>query len=214
MKHTVSDLLVAITVGAAMLFGSACSRGTKVANSGGPAVQSKPDAKLLLRERHTGVLAADGLLFFIECTAAEVKDEVRQTTGLNSGGGLNLQAETRSEFKNPVNKKPLSTPHPWEKDPKDFDFLLDWNIDLNEHTKLSMGEPLIITVNESLKLTKVSDPKITKTWSYTYDLEEAQNLGEPNKDPNEVALDQLKTRVSPARGPVLKEIRSFIQSNK
>ena len=201
-----SDLLVAITVGAAMLFGSA--------NSGGAAGHSKPDANLLVRETHTGVMAADGLLFFIECTATQDNEQVKHTTTLESGDGINVQTETHSEFKDPVNKRPLATPKPWTKDPKDFDFLLDWIIDLNEHTKFSMGEQLQITVNESLKLMKVSDPKITKTWSYTYDLEEAQNLGEPNKDPKEVALDQLKTRVSPARGPVLKEIRSFIQSNK
>jgi hypothetical protein len=220
MKKTSSTLLIVISLLASMLFGGGCSRGVNdqrrsSVNSAQPetANQGKTDAKLLVRERLTGVLAVDGLTFYIRCRDAETNDK-GESTVLSSGDGLNVQSESHSEFKDPVTKKAASTPQAWAKDPKDFDFQLDWDKDLNEHAKTSTGEPLKIAVSESLKLTKVSDPKVTKTWTYTYDLQGPASLYEPNEGADQLALDQIKSRIRPVRDPLLKEIRSFIQSNK
>lgn len=171
-------------------------------------------AKVLVRERHTGVVAADGLLFIMSYTLAMTKDEVRQGTEFRSGPGLSVEPESRTEFRNPVDKKPLSTPADWTKDPKNFDFLVDWNMDWTEHSKTFMGQGLEFTVKENWKLEKVSDPGTTKSWSYTYDLHgPAMFVGTTEKD-EEAASEQVKTVVRPLREPVLKEIRSFIEANK
>ncbi len=172
-----------------------------------------PTAKVLARERNTGVVAMDGLTSVMNYIATGVKDEVRRSTVFESGQGLDVQSEGHTEIKLPVDKK-SSSPAAWTRNPKDFDFLVNWEINWTEHQKTYVGEPLTLTVKETIQVEKVSDPKVTKTWTYTYDLHDPQSFNYPKiTTPEEVALDKTKTVIAPARGPVLNEVRSFILAN-
>lgn len=167
--------------------------------------------KVLVQERYTGLLAIDGLAFLTTYMATEIKDEVKRTTTLDSGNGLVVEPEVQMEIKTPADKKPRS-PEPWKKDPKGFDFVLEWNKEWTEHEKKAFSEPFQATVNETLKLVKVSDPKVMKSWSYAYDIKNPGLTGDA-KTLDEIILDQIRAVVSPVRAPVLKEIRAFINSN-
>jgi hypothetical protein len=113
-----------------------------------------------------------------------------------------------------VDKKALSSHKVWKKDPKNYDFLLDWNIDWMEQSKASLDQPLMLTVKETLKLEKVSDPKVTKSWTYTYNLHSPAAVTTSTESDEKLALEQTKSIVIPLREPTLKEIKLFIETNK
>jgi len=198
---------------AMVLVACSCGRQDKKGETAGASPATKP-VRVLVRERHSGVVAADGVLFIMSYTLAMTKDQEKQATELTSGAGLSVEPESHTEFRSPVDNKPFSSPANWKNDPKNFDFLLDWNMDWTEHSKTSMGQRLEVTVKENWKLEKVSDPAKNKSWSYTYDLKgPAQSISTTEED-EKAASEQIKTVIRPLREPVLKEIRSFMDANK
>jgi len=204
---------ILICVVAIALVACSCGRQGGKGDTTGSSPAIKP-VRVLVRERNSGVVAADGLLFIMSYTLAMTKDQEKQATELTSETGLSVEPESHAEFRSPVDNKPLSSPANWKNDPKNFDFLLDWNMDWTEHSKTSMGQALQFTVKENWKLEKVSDPGRNKSWSYTYDLKGTAQLVATTEQDEKAASEQIKTVIRPLREPVIKEIRSFIDANK
>jgi hypothetical protein len=184
--------------------------------------------KILIRERDTGVLAIDGMLYRLVMKTSEEKNpELKESVNINSGAHIKVEQEYSSEILDPyedakkskvgLHSQAKPKPPAWSKDPKAFEFVLNWTQDWMEHSKLSSLDDLSITVAETLTVEKVSDPKVTKIWSFRYDLREVNSYLPSASSPEgkeRSALEQIKNVIVPARGPVLKEVLAFINANR
>lgn len=168
-----------------------------------------PQSKVLIRTVDTGTLAVDGLLWLVDMHLASEKSAAKDSLRLSQTTGMSVQEEHVNEIRGPGQEKQDKKPREWKLDPKNFDFLLNVTRDYQEHTKTSFSAPLQITVKETWNLEKVPDPSITNTWNLTYTL----NGGSAIASFEKTAADQTEQIVVPARGPVLQEIRAFIEKN-
>ncbi len=164
--------------------------------------------KILVRKHDTGVLAFDGGAFHLHVMLAAGKDDIKQSTMLVSDRRIIVEEEYSISLRSPVKRDEQKTAE-WKKDPKNFDYLVSWTIESNEHTKTQMGENLKITVKETWKVEKVSDPSVTKTWNCTYMLE-----GGAISISQKLAEDEVRSVVAPARAPIVKEIKAFVSSRQ
>ena len=164
--------------------------------------------KILVRKHDTGVLALDGGLFHTHVMLAAGKDDIKESTMLVSDRRIRVEEEYSITLRNPV-KGTEQKAAEWKKDPKNFDYLVSWTINSDEHTKTQMAEKLKITVNETWKVEKVSDPSVAKTWNCTYLLE-----GGAVSISQKLAEDEVRKVVAPAREPIVKEIKAFVSSRR
>jgi hypothetical protein len=164
--------------------------------------------KILVRKHDTGVLALDGGVFHMHVMLAAGKDDIKQSTMLVSDRRIKVEEEYSITLRSPV-KGAEQKAAEWKKDPKTFDYLVSWTINSDEHTKTQMAEKLKITVKETWKVEKVSDPLVTKTWTCTYLLE-----GGAVSISQKLAEDEVRNVVAPAREPIVKEIKAFVSSRQ
>lgn len=164
--------------------------------------------KILVRKHDTGVLALDGGVFHMHVMLAAGKDDIKESTMLVSDRRIRVEDEYSITLRSPV-KGAEQKAAEWKKDPKNFDYLVSWTIESDEHTKTQMGENLRITVKETWKVEKVADPSVTKTWNCTYVLE-----GGAISISERLAADAAKKVVAPARAPIVKEIKAFVISRR
>ena len=164
--------------------------------------------KILVRKHDTGVLALDGGTFHLQVMLAAGKDDIKQSTMLVSDQRIVVEEEYSITLRSPVKGQEQKAAE-WKRDPKNFDYLVSWTIESDEHTKTQVAENLKITVKETWKVEKVSDPSVTKTWTCTYVLE-----GGAISVSQERAEDEARKVVAPARAPIVKEIKAFVSSRR
>jgi len=164
--------------------------------------------KILVRKHDTGVLAFDGGAFHLHVMLAAGKDDIKQSTMLVSDRRIMVEEEYSITIRSPVKDNEQKAAE-WKKDPKNFDYLVSWTIESDEHTKTQMAENLKITVRETWKVDKVSDPSVTKTWNCTYVLE-----GGAISISEKLAENETRKVVAPARAPIVKEIKAFVSSRQ
>jgi hypothetical protein len=183
--------------------------------------------KALIRRRETGVLAFDGTLFGLYVAGAADNPEVKESININSGEHIKVEQENSFEIRGPIDNaqrskvglplRPEPKPAAWLKDVRAFEFVLNWTLDWKEHSKSWEDEELKVTVKETLKVEKVLDPKVTKTWTFTYVLNAGKEFlpsSFSSEGKEKSALEQTKNVIVPVRGPVLKEILAFINANR
>ena len=234
-RRGVSLRLAVLFLGVLTFAGMACSgkkegvkpETTKAVKPETAAAVDPNAVKVLIRKHETGVLAFDGQLFGLHLVGAVENPEVKESVNINSGQHIKVEEEDLFEIRGPIDnvqrKKVglplLAEPKPaaWSKDPKAFEFVLNWTLDWKEHPKSYDGEELRVTVKETLKAEKVLDPKVAKTWTYTYVLSGGKEFlpsSFSSEGKTNSALEQTKNVIVPARGPVLKEALAFINANR
>lgn len=182
-----------------------------------PKVSKSKPVRLLVRTVGTTRVAADGLVFMyslgtVEYQIEKTNPEVRENIQLFSGGSIEVEQESVGETEI-MTMEQKHEPIKWKKDPAGYDFLIIWAIEQHERSKYSLWDKLQIDVKETWKAEKVSDPTVTQTWETTYVLTDT-GMGYSNESQTRGATELIKTVISPARGPILKEIRAFIMANK
>jgi len=125
-------------------------------------------------------------------------------------GSLTVVEESVGDTEQAKSKKAKAEATPPKANPKDFDFLVTWIQEYKEQTKYSFNAPLQINAKETLKVEKVSDPSVTNAWSFDYVLNGGSRIEEYEK----TAAEQNQKIIIPARAPVLKEIRAFINDKR
>lgn len=185
-----------------------------VANEAPAAERVPPDpVRALLRRRDNSDVALMGAAFLdaIEKAAQKVSPDAQNPVLLSSGDELKLEEEKSLVVWNSgLEKKPKPKAEQWKWDPKDFDFLINRDVNSKEQPKFSILDPLKISVTETWQVNKVSDPTVTKRWTYSLTLDGGSEVAAYEK----TAAEQVEKVVAPVRGPVLKEIREFIRANK
>lgn len=169
--------------------------------------QTPAQRKVLIRSVDTGTLAVDGLLWLVDLHLVAEKSAAKDSLLLSDTTGMNVEVEHMNQITGAGQEKQETKPPEWKRDPKNFDFLVNVIRDYKEQTKTSFGAPLQIAVKEIWKIEKVSDPSVTDTWDLAYTL----NGGNEISGLEKTAAEQTERVVVPARGPVLKEIRAFIE---
>lgn len=162
--------------------------------------------KILVRKLDTGKLALDGRGFHLHVTWEAGKDEFKDSTMLVTNRRLKVEDEYALTVRSPT-----ETAQPqaeWKKDPRNFDYLINWTIESDEQTKFSFADPLKIAVKETWKIEKVSQPSVTRTWNCSYLLH-----GGASSANRELAQKAVKTVVAPARMPIINEIKAFVASH-
>lgn len=187
------------------------------------AQQRTQQVKVLIRKVNTGVVALDGgfLLIDVEKAAQNAKPQVLKNLRLTSAGGIRVEMESRTAIEFPggqkwAEKQPYDTHGEAERDAAGFDFLVSWTLDWHELSKYQLSDKLKIDVKETWKVEKVADSSVTQTWTLSYLLTEEESLGlkDMTKRIAHAAVEQTATVIAPRRGPILKEIRAFIEANR
>jgi hypothetical protein len=210
--------LAACALGFAVLVvftGSSCK--SKPAQSQGSAAPAAAQpVKVLLRKRTTGNLAIDGFLWQLSLASAidQATPEVKDLIVLDSGPDLAVETEWIEETKIPLKEKDKKKKEPstWKLDPKNFEFLVDWTLDQQEQTKFFFGDSLKITAKEIWKIERTTNPSVSRNWNCSYLMDGGWQISKD--DYEKAAKDQTEKVIAPARGPILKEIRAFIEANK
>lgn len=174
-------------------------------------VATKDPVRLLVRNRNTGMLAVDGILFQVHLLTAEKAEELSGRLRLRSDDNIDVQEESGIEYRSPGGGKETPTPVAWRNDPKDFDFLVTWTMDSVEQKKSSFNADLVIAVKEEWKIEKVSDPSVTRTWNCNYTLRAPGGFEKGLLE--KTAYEQTNAQIIPARGPIITAVRSFILDN-
>lgn len=180
---------------------------------------SKPEpVKVLVRRLNSGWMALDGVLFLVELgkEAEKAKPGLVESIRLVSGGSIEAEEEEQGRIELPdVPQVKLLKPGPveWKKAPAGFDLLISWTLDYHERTKSSWSDKLRLDVKETWKVEKVSDSTVTQTWTTSYVLTGVET-GASDESEARAAAEQTETVIAPARSPILKEIRAFIEANR
>ena len=172
-------------------------------------VQEKaPVIKVLVRRTSVSEIALDGAQFLdlLSQAAAKASPPFRERVLLDSTGSLLVVRDSQL-------LSPGESAAKWEKNPAEFDFLIEWRLKHDEHSKTTFLESLTISVSESWKVEKVSDSSVTKSWTTSYDVE-GENLSASDEAKERKAAEQTEKVIAPARGPILEEIRAFLKANQ
>lgn len=212
MKRFLS-CMVALIVLSFGVVGCKSEKTVKQPDASKPA-EIKP-VKVLIQNSDKSDCAADGYLFLANMQFTIVKwateqPDLAKGLSLESTNGLTVVEEfidNEGDSKKEKGKEKSEDP---KSNPKDFDFLIKHTIEYKEHTKKSLNDPLRITAKEIWTVEKVSDPSIKTTQTVTYILDAGSKLDAMEK----IAEEQITKVIIPALAPLLKEIRTFIESNK
>ena len=60
------------------------------------------------------------------------------------------------------------------------------------------------------EVSKVSDPNVTKSWTYNFTLDGGAEISAYEK----TSAEQVEKVIAPLRGPVLKQITDFVRTNR
>lgn len=186
-------------------FGVGCKPGQTGSSPQLSEGSAKP--KVLIRSVDTGTLAVDGLLYLVNLHLAAEKSDSKDSLLLTDTNKTRVDVEHVNQITGAGQKKEDAKPVEWKQDIKSYDFLVNVVRDYKEQTKTSLGAPLQIAVKETWKVEKVSDPSVTNTWNLAYMLHGGSDVSSFKK----TAVEQTEQVVVPARGPVLQEIRAFIE---
>jgi hypothetical protein len=161
--------------------------------------------------------AVDGLFFLIQVRAWQAmtihnENEAKNETAERLTPSLSVSDQGFSvvEEKQSSDDKKTKGAAPTKADPKDFDFVVTWVQDNKEAQKRSLSAPVEISGKEIFKVEKVSDPTLSRSWSFAY----ALNGGSKSEDYPKTSVEQTRTIIIPARGPVLNEIRAFMKASQ
>lgn len=172
------------------------------------APETKP-ARVLVLSTTKSDCAADGYLWLAMMYASTAenlakKPELMEGSALASGKEMAVTEET-------IVEPPKGTDKPQQKnDPKNFDFVVSHHTEYNENSKKSFDAPLQISVKETWKAAKVSDPSISKTWNFSYLLSGGADISKYDQ----TAEEQIQKTIIPVRSPHLKEIAAFVEANR
>jgi hypothetical protein len=226
-------LMLVLVLSVSCVLNQAC-KPRSATNVEAPKAAALKPAKVLVRTSESTKCAADGYLWLAEAWFWQAKtiaaankaaadkaaskpvdqadaESVNLAPSLSlADSSLTVVEESLGDTAQGKSKQAKAEATPPKADPKDFDFLVTWNQEYKEQTKYSFNAPLQINGKETLKVEKVSDPSVTKTWSFDYVL----NGGSKIEDYEKTAAEQNQKVIIPARAPVLKEIRAFINDNR
>lgn len=180
--------------------------------NGTPASSNEARSKVLVRNRNTGNLAVDGLLFQVHMLTAASGEDLKDQLWLRSDPAIEVREESGMEYRSPAGEKETPTPVAWKLDPKDFDFFVTWTVDSIEQKKSSFNEDLVIDVKEDWKVEKVSDPTKSQSWSFAYRLRAPGGFQKGLLE--KTAIEQTNVHILPARVPILRDLKAFIAANK
>ena len=186
-------------------FGIISCKSNPTATTSQPPVQAQ--RKVLIRSVDTGTLAVDGLLYLVNLHLAAEKSDSKDSLLLFDTTQMRVDIEGVNQLTGAGKEKRDAGPVEWKRDLKNYDFLVNVVRDYKEQTKTSFVAPLQIAVKETWKIEKVSDPSVTNTWNFEYML----NGGSDVTSFKKTAAEQTERVLVPARGPVLKEIRAFVE---
>ena len=203
-----------LTIGAlAVLTGVGCTKDTSDTAVNSTAAAGTPQSiKVLVRNRNTGMLAVDGFLFQVHLLTTSQSDGLKDQLLLGTGPTVSIQDESGMEYRSPAGDKETPTPVTWKFDPKDFDFFVTWTVDSVEQRKANFNADLVIAVKEEWKVEKVSDPAISKTWNCNYTIRAPSRFEKGLLE--KTSVEQTNSQILPARGPIINDVRSFIEANK
>ena len=184
-----------------------------VQNNSPPVERKQPEpVRALIHRRDNSDVALMGAAFLdaMENAARKVSPDAQDPVLLSSRDDLKLEEEKSLVVWNSRLEKKPRQPEQWKWDPKDFDFLINWDVNSKEEPKYLMFDPLKITVSEIWKVNKVSDPAVTKSWTYSVTLNGGAEIPAYEK----TAAEQVEKVVAPVRGPVLRQITEFNRANR
>lgn len=177
------------------------------------AKQTEP-VKVLLRRHDSSDVALMGAAFLDAIENAARKVPPNAPGGpvlLSTGDELKLEEEkSLVVWNSTLEKKPTPKPEQWKWNAKDFDFLITWEVNSKEQAKYFILDPLKIAVTETWKVSKVSDPNVTKSWTYNFTLDGGAEISAYEK----TSAEQVEKVIAPLRGPVLKQITDFVRTNR
>jgi hypothetical protein len=191
---------------------TSCAEDTREAGTSPPAAAAPQAIKVLVRNRNTGMLAVDGFLFQVHMLTTANSEGLKDQLWLKSDPTMNVQDENGLEYRSPAGDKQTPTPIVWRLDPKDFDFFVTWTVDSVEQKKANFNADLVIAVKEDWKVEKVSDPAITKTWTCSYTLRAPSRFEKGLLE--KTSFEETNSHILPARSPIIRELRAFIEANK
>ena len=214
-KHFEQRRLWAILLfGIAALACMSCSRNGSVGTSKSSLVESKEaqPVNVLMRRTDLSNIAFDGAAFLDELYKApsKVSPQAQEMVSLSTADGLKVEEERSVEVWNSrLDKKPKPKTSEWKLDPGRFDYLVELEVNSREETKYFALDPVKLAVTEAWKVSKVSDPTVTKTWKCNFTVDGGNDISSYEK----AAVEQTERVVAPARGPILKELRDFIRAS-
>jgi len=214
MKHfAIPSILFAIL----FLFSDAGAQPKRTRDSGQPkaskTVESR-NAKLLIRRLRTGVLAAGGIVLVVRLDEASLNypPELKDKLELESSAGLEVERDYVILVKSPGGDYYQDRVEKWAYEPAKFNFVLIWHSAYKEQLD---SEPydLKIQVNETFEIYKASARSQKQKWSISYEL--ARDIRASSAEEKARDVQSLNENViAPARSPILKEIRAFIEKQK
>lgn len=168
--------------------------------------------RVLFRKKDLLMVALDGSLFVLYLDEAVKESSNKMKKSLSPTNRCTFIEVSQDDVCEIASSGVKATPRPWSLDPKDFDFLVTWEIVWDEHTKLNIFSDLIITVKETWRVQKVSSPDLSRSWSCEYILDGGKTMSE--EESLRLARNQCETVIAPNRGPILESLCSFIEGNR
>lgn len=189
-----------------------CAKKDVDAGSAPTSGEAVKPVRVLVRQKNTGMLAVDGILFQVHLMTTEKATELKERLRLQPSDTLNIQEESGIEYRSPAGDKETPTPVTWKADPKDFDFLVTWTVDSVEQRKSSFNADLVIDVKEEWKAEKVGSDAVAKTWTCNYTLRAPSRFEKGLLE--KTAYEQAEKHIIPARGPIVASLKSFVEENR
>lgn len=169
---------------------------------------ARRSVKVLLRVEQalpSGVLSAfqtEVLMFIVQVASAEdSRARFKSLIQLRSAGAITVERDSIADRQKQT----------WKLNPSDFDFVVTWTRHWSAHERSSNYDPLRVSSSETWTVQKTTDPSVTKKWEVSaYTLKGGAYMTAIS---TAVLARQVESVIVPARAPVLRDLRAFINAN-